>query len=182
MAKLYLVRHGRAASSWGLEEDPGLDALGRAQAEAAAQRLASLGQLPIITSPLKRARETSAPLAAVWRIEPIIEPRVGEIRFPSETPADRVRWLKEVMADQWSNLSQDLQAWRLDVIETLYAIRTDSVIFSHFIAINVAVGFAVEDDRVVSFRPDNASITVLETNAININLLKRGDEADTRVN
>jgi broad specificity phosphatase PhoE len=182
MAKIYLVRHGRAASDWGLEEDPGLDELGRAQAKAAARRLAPLGPLPIITSPFKRTRETSVPLAAMWQIEPRIEPRVGEIRCLSEFTTDRVRWLKEVMAGQWSNLDRNLQAWRQEVIETLGSITTDSVIFSHFIAINAAVGFAVQDDRVVSFRPDNASITILETKANRINLIKRGDEADTRVN
>ena len=65
MAKIYLVRHGRTTSRWGMEKDPGLDELGRAQAKAAARRLASLGPHPIITSPLKRTRETSAPLAEI---------------------------------------------------------------------------------------------------------------------
>jgi len=182
MAKIYLVRHGRAVSSWGLEKDPGLDELGHAQARTAAQQLAPLGPFPIITSPLSRARQTSTPLAAIWQIEPGIDSRVGEIRFPSETPADRVRWLKEVMADRWSNLDRNLQAWRQAVIETLCSLTTETAIFSHFIAINAAVGFAIEDDRVVSFRPDNASITVLETDGNSLNLVKRGDEADTRVN
>jgi broad specificity phosphatase PhoE len=182
MATLYLVRHGRAASGWGLEIDPGLDELGRAQAKAVAQRLAPLGPHPIISSPLKRARETAAPLAAVWQFEPKIEPRIGEIPFFSELSTDRVRWLKEVMADRWLNLDQRLQAWRRYVIETLCSISADSVIFSHFIAINVAVGFAAKDDRVVSFRPDNSSITILETRENAIILLKLGDEADSRVN
>jgi len=111
-------------------------------------------------------------LAEIWQIEPRIESRVGEIRFPSETPADRVRWLKDVMADQWSNLDRNLQVWCEDVIETLCSITTDHAIFSHFIAINAAVGFAIEDDRVVSFRPDNGSITVLETNGNSLNLVQ----------
>ena len=182
MPIIYLVRHGRAASGWGMEKDPGLDELGRVQARAAAKQLAPLGPLAIITSPLNRARETALPLAEIWQIEPEIEPRVGEIRCPFETSTDRVRWLKEVMADQWANLARNLRAWRQDVIETLCSITTDSVIFTHFIAINAAVGFAAADDRVVSFRPDNASITVLETNKNRIDLVRRGAEADTRVN
>jgi broad specificity phosphatase PhoE len=182
MAQIYLVRHGRAASSWGFEKDPGLDEVGRAQAQAAAQKLAPLGPLPIFSSPRARARETAMPLAKIWRREPAIEERVGEIRFPSETPADRVRWLKEVMADQWPNLDRDLQQWRQEVIEALLSIKTDAIVFTHFIAINAAVGFVTGDDRVVSFRPDNASITVLETDGNSINLVKRGNEADTGVN
>ena len=182
MAKLYLVRHGKANSGWGMEKDPGLDDLGRAQAKAAALTLAPLGPMPIITSPLARTRETSSPLAELWGIEAGVEPRVGEIRFPSETPADRVQWLKEVMMDQWPNLNQNLQKWRREVIETLVSIDTDTVVFTHYIAINVAVGHATEDHRVVCFRPDNASITILEINRNSLNLVKRGAEAETRVN
>jgi len=182
MAKIYLVRHGRASSSWGLEMDPGLDDLGRSQAQAAARKLAPLGPLPIISSPRTRARETAMPLAKIWHIEPVIKERVGEIRFPSETPADRIRWLKEVMVDQWPNLDRDLQHWRREVIEALLSIATDTVVFTHFIAINAAVGHATEDDRVISFSPDNASITILETKGNELCLVERGGEAETRVN
>ena len=182
MAKIYLVRHGKAASGWGLDLDPGLDELGHSQAQTAAQNLDPVGPLPIITSPRVRARETAIPLAEIWNIDPMIEERVGEIRFPSETPADRVRWLKEVMADQWPNLDPDLQQWRREVIEALISIESDTVVFSHYIAINAAVGFAGDDDRVVSFKPDNASITVLESDGRRLEVIKLGHEADTEVN
>ncbi len=182
MAKIYLVRHGKAAAGWGMEKDPGLDDLGHVQAKAAALTIAPLGPLPIITSPFTRTRETCRPLAEIWGIKPRVEPRVGEIRFPSETPADRAHWLKEVMIDQWPNLARDLRQWRREVIEALGSIDIDTVVFTHYIAINVAVGHATKDDRVVCFRPDNVSITVLETNGNSLNLVKRGNEADTRVN
>jgi broad specificity phosphatase PhoE len=182
MAQIYLVRHGRAASGWGLETDPGLDDLGRSQALATAQKMAPRGPLPIISSPRARARETAMPLAEIWDIQPAIEERVGEIRFPSDTPADRVRWLKEVMMDQWPNLGPDLRQWRRKVLNALLSIATDTVVFTHFIAINVAVGHATADHRVVSFRPDNASITILETHGNKLHLVERGLEADTKVN
>ena len=182
MAKIYLVRHGRAMAGWGMEKDPGLDDLGHAQAKAAALTLAPLDPLPILTSPLARTRQTSMPLAKIWEVEPRVEKRVGEIRFPSETPADRVRWLKAVMVDQWPNLDRDLRQWRQEVIEALVSIDTDTVVFTHYIAINVAVGHATKDDRVVCFRPDNASLTVLETDGNKLRLVERGVEADTRVN
>ena len=182
MTKIYLVRHGQATSGWGLEKEPGLDDLGRSQAQAAAQKLAPLGPLPIISSPRARARETAMPLATVWDIEPVIEERVGEIRFPSETPADRVRWLKELLIDQWPNLDPDLQQWRREVIEALLAIETDTIVFTHYIAINAAVSYAIGDDRVVSCSPDNASITIMETDGNKLGLVEHGVEADTRVN
>ena len=181
MAKLYLVRHGKAAAGWGMQRDPGLDDLGHSQAKAAALALAPLGPLPIITSPLTRTRETSKPLAEIWQTEAGVEPRVGEIRFASETPADRVHWLKEVMIDQWPNLDRHLRHWRREVVEALVSIVADTVVFTHYIAINAAVGYATEDNRVVCFSPDNASITVLETRGNSLLLLNRGLEADTEV-
>ena len=181
MAKLYLVRHGNASAPWGMEKDPGLDDLGHKQAKAVALRLSHLGPLPIITSPLSRARETSEPLARIWQTRATVEPRVGEIRFPSETPSDRVHWLKEVMVDEWSNLGQDLRQWRQEVIEALVSVDTDTVVFTHYIAINAAVGYATEDNRVICFSPDNASTTVMETGGNNLLLIDQGVEADTEV-
>ena len=181
MAKIYLVRHGKATAGWGMEKDPGLDDLGRAQAKAAALVLAPLGPLPIITSPLTRTRETSSPLAKIWDIEPQIEKRVGEIRFPSGNQSDRVQWLHSIMGDKWSNLDPALKVWRRQVIAALYSCHADCVVFSHFIAINAAVGHATGDDRVVSFRPDNCSITIMETNGNSLFLIERGVEAVTEV-
>ena len=169
-------------AGWGQELDPGLADKGRVQVKAAAEKLAALGPLPIISSPRARARQTAHPLAEIWNVMPVIEDRVGEIRFPSETPVDRIQWLKEVMVDQWPNLDPDLQQWRRKVIEALLTIETDTVVFTHYIAINAAVGYASGDERVVSFSPDNASITVVETNWNNLFLVERGEEAETRVN
>ena len=181
MAKLYLVRHGKATAGWGMEKDSGLDDLGYAQAKAAALTLAPLGPLPIITSPLARTRETSKPLSEIWGIEPQVEEHVGEIRPPSENQSSRVRWLQSIMADKWPNMDPDLKEWRREVIEALCFCEMDSVVFSHFIAINAAVGYATGDDRVVSFRPDNCSITVMETKGNTLMLLERGLEAVTEV-
>ena len=99
MAKIYLVRHGKATAGWGIQKDPGLDDLGHAQAKTAALTLAPLGPLPIITSPLTRTRETSRPLAEIWGIEPQVKERVGEIRFPSGDQSSRVQWLKSIMGE-----------------------------------------------------------------------------------
>ncbi len=60
MSRLILVRHGRAAGGWDDDLDPGLDELGRAQAEAMADLVAPRGPLPILVSPMRRCRETAA--------------------------------------------------------------------------------------------------------------------------
>ncbi|RYH11945.1 histidine phosphatase family protein, partial [archaeon] len=45
MSHVYMIRHGKPASTWGdADEDPGLDDTGRAQAQAAARTLLALPQ------------------------------------------------------------------------------------------------------------------------------------------
>ena len=82
MTRLYLVRHGRAAAGWNTDADPGLDLIGQGQAETLAEQLADAGPLLIESSPLRRCRETAAPLALLWDRPIAIEPRMAEIPSP----------------------------------------------------------------------------------------------------
>jgi broad specificity phosphatase PhoE len=183
MSRLYMVRHGRAAAGFGESHDPGLDELGREQAAAVAQELATLGRWPILSSPLRRTRETAAPLAKLWRVEPAIEEAVAEIPSPTDNLQERVAWLREFMAGSWRNATPPLAQWREDAIAALLGIREDTVIFSHYIAINVAVGAATGDDRVVVFSPDNCSVTVFDNGSDALRLVEKGREAPlTKVN
>ena len=202
MTRLYLVRHGRATATFSEHPDPGLDDLGRQQAEATAARLATVralapgpqgppGQLSnpmaLLSSPLARAVETAAPLLLRWPQPLRIDVRVAEI--PTDTSAamggalsTRGEWLARIMAGRWRDQSPALQAWVAGVVTCLQELNADTVIFSHFIAINAAVGAATGDDRVVVFRPDNASVTIIDTDGRGLRLIERGDEAATRVN
>jgi broad specificity phosphatase PhoE len=163
--------------------DPGLDALGHSQAEAVARKLSPLGPLPILSSPLRRTRETAAPLARLWSREPVIENAVAEIPSPKGmTLEERVTWLRKLMGGSWRDASRDLAAWREDCIAAVAEISTDTVIFSHYVAINVIAGAATGDDRVVVFSPDNCSVTILETDG-SLRLIEKGQEAPlTKVN
>ncbi len=184
MVKLYFVRHGRAEAGFGESMDPGLDALGREQADAVAAKLAPLGPLDILSSPLKRTRETAAPLAALWRKTPAIEGAVAEIPSPKGmTLEERVAWLRALMAGSWRDVPRDLAQWREHCIATAAAIARDTVVFSHYVAINVLAGAALGDDRVVVFSPDNCSVTVFETDGATLRLVEKGHEAAlTKVN
>ncbi|MEZ5599061.1 MAG: histidine phosphatase family protein [Pseudomonadales bacterium] len=182
MARLYLVRHGRAAAGIAENTDPGLDELGHRQAAATAEELAALPVMPLFTSPLLRARETGEPLARRWNQQLTVESRVAEIPFPTSDLAARARWLQAVMPGRWSSLDDYWQQWRNDVVACLLEQPRDCIFFSHFIAINAAVGAACADDRMVVFRPDNASITVLSNDPGSLTLLQLGGEAETKVN
>lgn len=183
MARLHLVRHGEAASGWDGDPDPGLSELGRSQAEAVADVLGPLGPLPIVVSPLRRTRETAAPLEARWGATAVVDPAVGEIVAPAAHAGLEARgaWLREAMAGTWAGLGEEHHAWRRLVVERLMLLDVDTVVVTHFIAINVAVGAATGDDRVVSFVPGNCSVTTLRNDGGVLVVESTGDEAATTV-
>ncbi|MEP7114207.1 MAG: histidine phosphatase family protein [Ilumatobacteraceae bacterium] len=182
MTRLYLVRHGRASAGWDTDPDPGLDAIGQRQASDVAVRLAPLGPLPVLTSPLLRCRETAAPLALTWKIEPLVEPAVAEIPSPTDVAmGDRVDWLRVAMRGTWVDLGPRYVAYRDQVISSLVVLGADSVVFSHFVAINVAIGCAVDGDRLVVRSLDNCSVTVVEIVGGALQLVESGHEADTLI-
>lgn len=188
MPRLYLIRHGKPAATWGgHDDDPGLDNTGRAQAEAARDTLLALPaeHRPklVVSSPLARCRETAEPTARALGVEIEIDPAVGEIPTPAALAADaRPEWLREAFQGRWQDIRGDLDydAWRGSIARSLIA-RGDTAVFSHFVAINAVLSHLAGDERVVSFRPDHASITVLETDGERLILVERGPEASTGV-
>jgi broad specificity phosphatase PhoE len=178
-----MVRHGQAAAGFGESHDPGLDDGGREQAEAVARDLAPHGPLPILTSPLRRTRETARPLAKLWDVQAIADDAVAEIPSPTDNLQARVIWLRGFMSGSWRNATPVLARWRENVLAALLSIREDTVIFSHYVAINVAMGAATADARVVVFSPDNCSVAVFENEGGMLRLIYKGREAPlTEVN
>jgi broad specificity phosphatase PhoE len=186
MTRVYMVRHGRAAAGWNVDPDPGLDELGRSQALQVASRLSSLGPLPVISSPLLRCQQTAFPLATAWQQTVTIEALVGEIPSPAGFALEnRVDWLREAMAGTWEQVAQTsgehYRSYRNDVAQFVQSIRVDTVIFSHYIAINAAIGSATGDDRVVIGQLDNCSVSIFEVSEHGLSLLEMGGEADTLI-
>lgn len=166
MARVFLIRHGRPSQTWGgADSDPGLSDIGMAQAEAAAEALRGYGALAVVSSPMLRCRETADPYAR-WRgIAPVLEPRVSEIAA-GEPIEDRAAWLqarfpwREANPQRtWASLEPQLLTWREAMIAFVRALRADTAIFTHFIAINVIAGAALGRDETIVCRPDHASIT-----------------------
>lgn len=186
MARLYFIRHGEAAAGFGEDHNPGLSDLGRSQADEAARKMVDLlgEESPplVVSSPLLRCQETSTPLCQIWGRHPRIENGVAEIPSPTRDLTVRTDWLRGIMAGTWAEADEASRAWRDSVVETVRAIDRDTVVFSHFIAINVIAGHASGDDRVVNFRPDNCSITTVDVVDGEIRLVELGGEAVTKVN
>ena len=179
---IFLVRHGEAAARWHESDDPGLSELGRQQAADAARQL--LEQIPprvrLLSSPLQRARETAAPLAAALGGEPAIAKPFREIPTPVAM-ADRQTWLNRIARQTWGEQDAMVQDWRQALLDALREIREPTVVFTHFMVLNVIVGELQDDNRVVSFLPDNASVTTLQGFGDELQLAELGRQFRTRV-
>jgi broad specificity phosphatase PhoE len=188
MSLVHVIRHGRPASTWGGDdEDPGLDDVGRAQADAVADALLALpaGQRPsrVVSSPLRRCRETAEPFARALGIEVLIDPRVGEIPTPASlAAADRPAWLRAAFQGDWADIKGDLDypAWTRSVAEAVSG-HAGAAVFSHFVALNAAVSVATNGSEVIAFRPDHCSVSVFEVADGRLILKEKGREAQSQV-
>ena len=182
MTRLYLVRHGEPSGTWADSADPGLTELGRQQAQIAADRIRLMQPKQIVTSPLRRAVETAMPLSFAMSFEPIVVPQIAEIPTPANMNLEhRGDWLRAIMGRSWSQTDPDLRQWRDVVVSGLTRLQVDTAVYSHFVAINAALGASIGDDRVLCFRPAHASVTILETNGRAISLVEIGQTAETTV-
>ncbi|HUI61506.1 MAG TPA: histidine phosphatase family protein [Steroidobacteraceae bacterium] len=194
MPVIYMVRHGRVLQDPGNLDDPALSPEGHSQAARVAQELNARlpSGLPVWTSPMQRCRQTAAPLLELWQSEPRVEPRLAEVPGPHPSLLPRREWLQRSMIVDWPELIQlgqslqpgyevTLTNWRTKVVEAVLACQEDTVMFSHFVPVNVLAGTALGSQRVACFRPDHTSVTIFETQGARIRLLERGREMATTV-
>lgn len=188
MNRVHVIRHGKPAATWGGDdEDPGLDGTGLLQALAIAKEVLALpeAQRPtrVVSSPLRRCRETAEPLADALGVEIAIDPRVGEIPTPAAlSHEERPAWLRQAFGGRWDQIEGDLDyvGWTRDVAGALreYA---GAAVFSHFVALNAAVGVAMGRGEVMAFRPDHCSRTVFDIDGDRLILAEKGREAQSQV-
>ena len=184
--QIALVRHGRASAGWDTALDPEIDELGRSQASDAAVKLDQIfvgQQIEIISSPLLRCQQTAEAFAKLRGGEIRIADQVAEIPSPAGVEMrDRVDWLRVAMQGTWADLGDDYVAFRNRCVDFVRELNSDTVVFSHFIAINAVAGALLDDDRLVIRKLDNCSITLLERDSAgNLRIAQSGHEADTLI-
>ena len=184
--KIALVRHGRASAGWDTALDPGLDDLGRKQADEAAKKidLIFVGQpVQIISSPLLRCRQTAEPFSDLRTTPVRVCAEVAEIPSPSGVEiSGRVDWLRVAMQSTWADLGSEYVEFRDSVVKFVQSLETSTVVFSHFIAINAVIGSLTGDDRLVIRSLDNCSVTLLDRDSAgNLRIAQTGHEADTLI-
>jgi len=185
VTRIWLVRHGRAWGGWDDDPDPGLDDVGRAQAEALADRLGPMGAdvaPDLFTSPLRRCQETAVALARRWDVAAVVDAAVAEIPSPEGVAmGERVPWLRQAMAGTWAELGDRYTTYRDRILERVLAMSTETVVVSHFVAINAVIGACLGDDRLVIRHLDNTSVTIVDTTGGTLALVEGGHEADTLI-
>ena len=157
MTTLHLVRHGEASAGWGADADPGLSELGHQQAAAMAASFPDQA-LPIITSPLRRARETARALEQRWNTAALVEPGVGELPSPTDDLAERRAWLEESLSKDWEALGPRYTSWRTMVVQLLLGLREDTVVVSHYVLINAVLGAATGSEAIIVQPIANAAV------------------------
>ena len=182
MTRLFLIRHGEPEAAWGgASDDPGLSAAGRAQAAEAANALASFGPLAIVSSPMRRCRETAAPFEVKLGSNARLDPGVSEVVAPAGV-GDRRAWLREnfpwdrgVPRRSWSEAAPALRGWRDSVVSSVLMLTQDTAVFSHFIAINALASAAMRSDDTIVCVPGYASITEFEVRDGALALVRLGE-------
>jgi broad specificity phosphatase PhoE len=82
---------------------------------------------------------------------------------------------------------KDLEApqrkWKEEIISEVENLTKPTIIFSHFMVINIIVSHLTKNDFVVSFYPDNCSITTLSKSVSGkTELISLGAELQTELN
>ena len=86
------------------------------------------------------------------------------------------------MTGTWQQLGQQFVDYKNTIANFVASLQQDTVIFSHFIAINAVIGHVTNNDQLVVAHLDNCSITTFHIGENNtLTLDDTGHEASTTV-
>ncbi len=117
-AELYLIRHGDALPGAeeiipsGIYDDLPLSAEGRKQSQKLAERLRHTAFAAAYSSPLRRCRETAAPLLTYLDLTPTIVEGIREISTRDMLPPS----LAETAAQDLEGLARALQTQQMEIV------------------------------------------------------------------
>lgn len=170
--ELILVRHAlplRVHRPDGAPADPPLSPQGRSQAEVLARWLTAETIDEIYTSPLRRARETAEPLAAIRGLRPRVEPGVSEFDAEASSyvpleelkAADFERW--KALVDHGFYLEGDAERFRATVVDALERVIAahpggSVAVVCHGGVINAWTAHVLGAERLFLFEPGYTSV------------------------
>jgi broad specificity phosphatase PhoE len=163
--ELLLVRHARPnrAEGQGTPADPSLSPLGQRQAEALAAWLGDESIDAVYTSPLRRAQETTAPLAQTLGLVPSIDPALAEYDADA-TAYIPIEELRAAGDPRWKQLPDDVDSFQhrvVDGIERLVEAHNSSTValVCHGGVVNVYLSWVLGAREPLFFLPHYTSIS-----------------------
>lgn len=174
--ELLLVRHAEPVR---IDEgdvegpaDPGLTPHGVDQAARLGAWLTAEGVDVIVTSPLRRARETAAPLTALLGLEPEVDPGVSEYDAAAGhyIPIEELRAAKDerwyaTIEGRWADVGGvdpvEFQRQVVPALDDLIARYAGArvAVMTHGGVINVFLAHVLGIDRLLWFHPEYTSIS-----------------------
>jgi broad specificity phosphatase PhoE len=179
ISKIFLVRHGQTDANFyhvvqGQRDTP-LNQTGRKQAKDVSKKLKDVNANVVVSSDLKRAKETAEIISRTCGIPLILDKRLREMNLGSWEGKSFEEVMKEPSAEIWSkNPSQ----WKTDNSETLKEVQermvdaiyefaskyNNLIIVSHGIAISTFVIYSkgISLDKMWDYLPDNTSVVEID--------------------
>ena len=196
MTLICLIRHGeneytRTGKLAGWTENVVLNEAGQKQAQGLVERLKGVAFKALYSSPLVRARETAAPLAAARGLEVQLEDGLGEVRYGEWTGKSLKRLARTKLwrvvqtrpsAMQFPGGGETMRGAQLrlvDTLERLAAAHPKGIVgaFSHSDPIKLAVAYylGMPLDLFQRLQISTASVTVLALGQGQPSLVKLND-------
>lgn len=196
MALLFLIRHGeneftRTGKLAGWTENVTLNEAGQKQAQGLVERLKGVPFKFIYSSPLVRARETAAPLAAARSLPVTLDEGLGEVRYGDWTGKSLKRLARTKLWRVVQNLPSAMtfpgggetmrgaQLRLVDALERIAAAHPKALVavFSHSDPIKLAAAYylGMPLDLFQRLHIQTASVTVLRLGGGPPNLVKLND-------
>lgn len=155
----------------GAPADPGLDDLGRLQAERLVQALADADVTALYSSPARRAQETAAPLASALGLAVSVLDGLAEFdaAHTSYVPVEQLKAegdprFAALVRGNLSDSGVDPVAFRATVVAAVEGAATAhpggrAVLFAHSGTINAYCGHVLQQQRPLWFAPAYASVS-----------------------
>jgi probable phosphoglycerate mutase len=195
MTNLLLIRHGeneftRTGKLAGWTPGVSLNDAGQTQAQVLVERLKGAPIKHLYSSPLERAQETAAPLAAALRLPVHIRPALGEVRYGAWTGKSLKRLARTRLWRVVQGLPSAMQfpegetmrAAQLRMVDALDEIVRDHpkdmvAVFSHSDPIKLAVAYylGMPLDLFQRIQISTCSITLLRLGQGQPSLVKLND-------
>jgi probable phosphoglycerate mutase len=212
-AELYLIRHGDAIPEAdeiipsGVYDNLPLSRIGRAQAQALAERLKDLKFDVAYSSPLRRCQETAAPLLTYIGLQPTLIDGLKEIRLVHNAPLPIIeeggdleplsKALRDAQAEttriaaitgSWDSVTKEesSKGFRRRVVETLDGIASQHpgqrvLVFAHGGVINAYAAEVLGLEREFFFPTINTSITIVRSTGTQRVLYVMNDVAHLKI-